>query len=168
MIIVPYIKSITSIRRQADEAEDESKLVERKTAVKKLNMTTMTVEVLKMSPIQHYGNLTCKQRIGIILHKDAYLQNIRASAFAKNVKYINQNMKSGMLYNISAYERRTSEYLSSEQELILSRSTILEHVLKEKRFKETKYESHKIMKITDIKDKTFVRTLQTVGPVIIT
>lgn len=77
-------------------------------------------------------------------------------------------MKPGMLYNISGYELRTSEYLSSEQELILSRSTIIEHVLKEERFEETKYELHKIMKITDIKDKTFVRTLQTVGPVIIT
>lgn len=76
-------------------------------------------------------------------------------------------MKPGMLYNISGYELRTSEYLSSEQELILSRSTIIEHVLKEERFEETKYESQKIVKIADINDKTLVRTLQTVGPVII-
>lgn len=164
-LIICYSIFQTSFQRQADEAEDGSKFVERKTAVKKLNMTTMTVEVLEMSPIQNYGNLICKQRIGILLHSDAYLQNIRASAFGKNVHYINQNMKTGMLYNISGYELRTSEYVSSEQELIMSRSTTIEHVSKEERFEKTKYHSHRI---ADMKNKTIVRKLRMVGPVIIT
>ncbi|VDI55464.1 Hypothetical predicted protein [Mytilus galloprovincialis] len=153
----------TSIQQQAGDADEETTLVERRTS--KLNMTTMTVNVLEMSSIKNYGNRICKSRIGILLHSDEYEENIRASAFGKNVQYISQNMKPGMLYNISGYELRTSEYVSSEQELILSRSTMIEHVPKEERFEATQYESNNI---ADIKDKTLVRKLQTVGPIIIT
>lgn len=89
---------------------------------------------------------------------------IKASAFGKHADFIDKHMTNGMVYRISGYKLKTSDYSNPDLEITLYESTDIEFVPTSEIPKQVK----RNFRIDDIKQNCHVRHLRTVGPVVVT
>ncbi|XP_052081090.1 uncharacterized protein LOC127719075 isoform X2 [Mytilus californianus] len=127
----------------------------------KLNNEILTVLVDHKSPIIPFGRNARKPRIALLLSTGS--EYIKASAFGDHADFIDKNMENDMVYRISGYQLKTSDY-SNNLELTLYQTTKIEVVSRAEIPKQVK----RNFRIDDIKQKRYVRKLRTIGPVVVT
>ncbi|CAC5415539.1 unnamed protein product [Mytilus coruscus] len=127
----------------------------------KLNNEILTVLVDHKSPILTFGRNIRKPRIALLLSTGS--EYIKASAFGDHADFIDKNMENDMVYRISGYQSKTSDY-SNNLELTLYQTTEIAVVSRT----EIPNQVKRNFRIDDIMQKRHVKKLRTIGPVVVT
>ncbi|XP_071169502.1 uncharacterized protein [Mytilus edulis] len=146
---------------QEDEEEAVVNTTENVYTNQNLNNEILTVLVDHKSPIIQFGRNFRKPRIALLLSTGS--DYIKASAFGDHADFIDKNMDHDMVYRISGYQLKTSDY-SNNLELTLYKTTEIAVVSRNESLNQVKTK----FRTDDIKQKRHVKKIRTVGPVVVT